>query len=118
MQGFHAAFAADSGGFHPAEGGAQIPDEPAIDPDNAGFQGRRYAVWAEKVNVGKKISNLYIAEMATPTRLKTAQVLLTTPDYAWERQGFWVNEGPAVIQRGGRVFLTSLRFLIFKKYPN
>ena len=69
-------------------------------------QGRRYAVWAEKVNVGKKISNLYIAEMATPTRLKTAQVLLTTPDYAWERQGFWVNEGPAVLQRGGRVFLT------------
>ena len=24
---------------------------------------RRYAVWAEKVNTGKKISNLYIAEM-------------------------------------------------------
>ncbi len=68
--------------------------------------GRRYFVWAEKVNVGKKISNLYIAEMATPTLLKTAQVLLTTPDYAWERQGFWVNEGPAVLKHNGKVFLT------------
>jgi GH43 family beta-xylosidase len=67
---------------------------------------RRYCVWAEKVNVGKKISNLYIAEMATPTRLKTAQVLLTTPDYVWERQGYWVNEGPAVFQHAGMIFLT------------
>lgn len=67
---------------------------------------RHYFVWAEKVSVGRKISNLYIAEMETPTRLKTAQVLLTTPDYAWERQGFWVNEGPALLRRGGRLFLT------------
>ena len=41
--------------------------------------GRRYYVWAEKVSVGKKISNLYIAEMETPWKLKTAQVLLATP---------------------------------------
>ena len=63
-------------------------------------------MWAEKVSVGKKISNLYIAEMETPTKLATAQVLLTSPDYDWERVDFWVNEGPAVIRRGGRLFLT------------
>ena len=34
--------------------------------------------------------------METPYKLKTVQVLLTTPDYDWERVGFWVNEGPAV----------------------
>ena len=38
--------------------------------------------------------------------LDTVQVLLTTPDYDWERYGFWVNEGPAVLQRGGKLFLT------------
>lgn len=65
-----------------------------------------YYVWAEKVGVGKMISNLYIGEMAAPNRLKTAQVLLTTPDYDWERHGFWVNEGPFVLQHGGRLFLT------------
>ena len=69
-------------------------------------RGRRYYVWAEKVSVGRQISNLYIAEMAAPNRLKTAQVLLTTPDYGWERHGFWVNEGPAVLHHGGRCWLS------------
>lgn len=68
--------------------------------------GRRYYVWAEKVSVGKKISNLYIAEMETPWKLKTAQVLLATPCYDWERIGFWVNEGPFAIKRNGKVFIT------------
>ena len=68
--------------------------------------GKRYYVWAEKVGVGRQISNLYIAEMETPNKLKTVQVLLTTPDYDWERVGFWVNEGPAVIKRNGKIFLT------------
>ncbi len=54
------------------------------------------------------ISNLYIALMASPNRLQTVQVLLTTPDYDWERVDFWVNEGPAVIKRNGRIFLTYL----------
>lgn len=68
--------------------------------------GKWYYVWAEKVGVGKQISNLYIGEMETPYKLKTVQVLLTTPDYDWERVGFWVNEGPAVIRRNGKIFLT------------
>lgn len=68
--------------------------------------GRRYLVWAEKVGVGKQISNLYIAEMETPTKLKTAQVLLTSPDYDWERGEFWVNEGPFALKRGGKIYLT------------
>ena len=33
--------------------------------------GRRYCVWAEKVSVGRKISNLYIAEMGDPLTLRT-----------------------------------------------
>lgn len=69
-------------------------------------QGRYYYIWAEKVGVGKQISNLYIAEMANPYTLKTVQVLLTTPDYDWERVGFWVNEGPAVIKHDGKIFMT------------
>lgn len=65
-----------------------------------------YYIWAEKVGVGKQISNLYIARMESPYKLKTIQVLLTTPDYDWERAGFWVNEGPAVIKRNGKIFVT------------
>lgn len=69
-------------------------------------RGERYYVWAEKTGVGRQISNLYIAKMASPYQLATVQTLLTTPDYDWERVGFWVNEGPAVIQREGRIYLT------------
>ena len=69
-------------------------------------KGKYYYVWAEKVSVGPQISNLYIAEMESGYKLKTVQVLLTTPDYDWERHGFWVNEGPAVIKHDGKIFLT------------
>ncbi|MCR5342863.1 MAG: family 43 glycosylhydrolase [Butyrivibrio sp.] len=65
-----------------------------------------YYIWAEKVGVGKQISNLYIAEMKSPYELKTVQVLLTTPDYDWERVGFWVNEGPGILKRNGKIFMT------------
>ena len=44
--------------------------------------------------------------MKSPTELATAQVLLSSPDYEWERVGFWVNEGPAVIKHNGKIFLT------------
>lgn len=69
-------------------------------------KGNYYYVWAEKVSVGIQISNLYIARMESATKLATAQVLLTTPDYDWERVDIWVNEGPAVIKHDGRIFLT------------
>lgn len=69
-------------------------------------RGEYYCVWAEKTGVGKMISNLYIARMKSPTRLATVQVLLTTPDYEWERRGFWVNEGPAVLRHNGKIYLT------------
>lgn len=69
-------------------------------------KGRYYYVWAEKVGVGRMISNLYITEMESPTKLKTSQVLLTTPDYDWERVDYWVNEAPAVLKKNGKIFLT------------
>lgn len=69
-------------------------------------RGSYYYIWAEKVGVGKQISNLYIARMASPNKLATVQVLLATPDYDWERIDFWVNEGPAVLRHDGKIFVT------------
>lgn len=68
--------------------------------------GEYYFIWAEKVGVGKQISNLYIARMESATKLSTVQVLLTTPDYDWERVGFWVNEGPGFIKHDGKIYMT------------
>ncbi len=69
-------------------------------------KGEHYFIWAEKVSVGIGISNLYIAKMESATKLSTAQVLLTTPDYEWERVDIWVNEGPAVLKRDGKIFVS------------
>lgn len=44
--------------------------------------------------------------MERPNKLATVQELLTTPDYDWERVGFWVDEGPAVLKKDGKLFLT------------
>lgn len=95
------------------KGGMQAADQDdfsfkAFSLDGTVFEnkGIYYFVWAEKVGVGKQISNLYIAEMETPYKLKTEQVLLSTPDYEWERKGFWVNEGPSVLKHEGKLFIT------------
>ncbi|WP_088654767.1 glycoside hydrolase family 43 protein [Geofilum rhodophaeum] len=69
-------------------------------------QGKRYFCWAEKTGGQFAASNLYLAEMESPIKLKTAQFMLTTPDYDWERIGFWVNEGPAVIKHQGKIYIT------------
>ena len=44
--------------------------------------------------------------MEAPDKLATVQVLLTTPDYGWERIDFWVNEGPAILKHNGKIYLT------------
>ena len=69
-------------------------------------KGENYYIWAEKTGVGKQISNLYIGKMETPNKLATTQVLLTTPDYDWERIDFWVNEGPAILKHNGKIYMT------------
>ncbi len=68
--------------------------------------GKLYYIWAEKTGVGKMISNLYISTLVAGNRLGHAQVLLTTPDYDWERVDFWVNEGPAVLHHNRKLYLT------------
>ncbi|MDR2654825.1 MAG: family 43 glycosylhydrolase [Oscillospiraceae bacterium] len=96
----------EKGKMRPAEGDDFSFQAFSLDATVFSVHGAWYCVWAEKVGVGKQISNLYIARMKNAYTLDTVQVLLTTPDYDWERRGFWVNEGPAVIIRNKRVFLT------------
>ena len=96
----------EKGMIQPAEGDEFSFQAFSLDATVFKNKEKYYYVWAEKVGVGKQISNLYIAEMESPIKLKTVQVLLTTPDYEWERYGFWVNEGPSVIHHEGKIYLT------------
>ncbi len=69
-------------------------------------RGVTYYVWAQKEPGIRGNSNLYIAEMASPTTLATKPARLSVPGLDWEIRGFWVNEGPSVLVRHGRVFIS------------
>ncbi len=66
--------------------------------------GKQYLCWAQKDPATE--SNLYLAELANPWTLATAPLLIARPELAWEHIGFAVNEGPAILKRNGRVFIS------------
>jgi GH43 family beta-xylosidase len=69
-------------------------------------RGVTYYVWAQKEPSIRGNSNLMIARLASPTRFATEPVRLSVPEYDWETRGFRVNEGPSILVRHGRVFLS------------
>ncbi|MCY4743427.1 family 43 glycosylhydrolase [Pelomonas sp. UHG3] len=70
-------------------------------------RGQRYMAWAQTDPAKKNHStDIYLSRMKSPTELEGPQVRLTQPEYAWEKVRHQVNEAPAVLVRGGRVFMT------------
>lgn len=67
--------------------------------------GRSYVIWAQHNE--EKISCLYLGEVTReePWKLISLPVLLTKPEYDWEKVRYAVNEGPAVLQHDGRIFV-------------
>jgi len=65
-----------------------------------------YYCWAQKEPGVKGNSNLYLAKMSSPTEITGEITRLTIPELDWEIIGFWVNEGPNVLKRNGKIFLT------------
>jgi GH43 family beta-xylosidase len=65
-----------------------------------------YYVWAQKDRAIEGNSNLYIAPMTTPWQLGGKPVMLSKPEFDWEIRGFRVNEGPSVLKRRGKIFIS------------
>ncbi|GHA46158.1 hypothetical protein GCM10010372_52630 [Streptomyces tauricus] len=66
----------------------------------------RYLSWAQNDPAVGDGTNIYLARMSNPWTVSGAPVMISRPTHAWEKVGHTVNEGPAVIQRGGKVFMT------------
>lgn len=77
----------------------------SLDATTFEHNGTRYLVWAQKDPKIYGNTNLYIAVMDTPWSITGKQVMLSKPEYPWEQILFWVNEGPAIIKRNGKIFL-------------
>jgi GH43 family beta-xylosidase len=81
-------------------------DSFCLDATTFTHQGRLYYLWAQKDYEIEGNSNLYIAPMTTPTQIEGQPILLSKPEYDWETIGFWVNEGPSVLRRSGKIFIS------------
>ena len=78
----------------------------SLDATEFALRGVHYLVWAQKDYAIAGNSNLYIASMSNPWTIRGIQTRISQPQYPWEQIGFLVNEGPAVLVRNGRVFIT------------
>lgn len=92
------------GYIKPAAGDTAAFANFSLDMTHFEANGKDYLVWAEKPGT----SDLRMAEInpSDPTQLTSKSILLSTPNYAWERDGGNViNEGPAVIKSDDEVFV-------------
>ncbi|MDQ0872942.1 GH43 family beta-xylosidase [Paenibacillus sp. V4I3] len=109
----HRMFVLENESPNPLEGqwvekGQIKPNWESFSLDATTFQheGNLYLVWAQKdLNIIGN-SNLYIALMSDPWTISGQQVMIAQPDYEWEKIGYLVNEGPAVLKRNGKIYIT------------
>ena len=80
----------------------------AIDGTVLSYNGENYFLWSGNASSSDKTQRIYIAGMSDPWTLSSARVLISSPDYAWERAGAppAVNEGPEVLKNpNGKLFI-------------
>ena len=81
-------------------------DSFSLDATTFEHNGKRYLIWAQNVSDNKQGTALVLSEMKNPTTLIGPEVVLTEPDFSWEKVKYNVNEGPAVIKKNGKIFVT------------
>ena len=81
-------------------------DSFSLDATTFVHNGKRYLIWAQNVRGGKHGTALVLSEMKNPTTLTGPEVVITEPEFGWEREKYNVNEGPAVIQKNGKIFVS------------
>lgn len=66
---------------------------------------RSYVIWAQHSE--QKISCLYLGEVDRnePWKLISLPMLLSEPQYEWEKVRYAVNEGPAVVKHDGKIIV-------------
>ena len=82
-------------------------DTFALDATTFNHQGKQWYLWAQKSPDIAGNSNIYLAELENPWTIKGEPVMLSHPEYDWECRGFWVNEGPAVMVHGDKLFISQ-----------
>lgn len=81
-------------------------DKWAIDGTVLQLNGELFFVWSGWDGDENVEQNIYIAHMSDPCTIDGERIKLSSPVFDWERVGEpYVNEGPAVLQYEGRVYI-------------
>ena len=89
-------------------------DKWAIDGDVFRYKGQLYLVWSGWEGDVNGQQNIYIAKMSNPWTVDGPRVMISSPDYGWEKIGdlkgetpphINVNEGPQALIHGDDVFV-------------
>lgn len=90
---------------------SDVSNKWAIDGTILNYKDELYFIWSGcDKNIHYK-QEIFIAKMANPFEIASEKVLLSTPEYNWEKQGgdgvklAFVNEGPAVLEINEKVYL-------------
>lgn len=78
----------------------------SLDATTFEHKGKRYLIWAQNVRGKDHGTALVLSEMKNPTTLTGPEVVISEPDFSWEKVKYNVNEGPAVIEKNGKIFVT------------
>ena len=78
----------------------------SLDATSFTHKGQRYLVWAQQDDAQSYNSGLVIAKMKNALEVEQPEVYIAEPLLDWERLGYKVNEGAAVLKRNGKIFIT------------
>ena len=85
---------------------AGMDDKFAIDGTIMELNGKRYFLWSGWEGYENVRQDIYMAEMVSPTEVMEEKILLSMPEFGWEKNGNpLINEGPEVVVRDNTVNL-------------
>lgn len=122
----HRLWVLENGADDPLEGSwtmkgklADASDKWAIDPSEFEAGGKNYVIWSGWLGDENGVQHIFIARLKNPWTIDGQRVLLSTPQYTWEKVGDLstgangviavphvdVNEGPEILKHGEKIFL-------------
>lgn len=97
----------DALGSYQLKGKINSPsDKWAIDGTVLEHNQKLYFIWSGWEADENISQNLYIAEMLNPYTVKSERMMISRPEYQWEKIGNpLINEGPQILKNNGKVFI-------------
>jgi GH43 family beta-xylosidase len=81
--------------------GALNTAKPGLDGTVFEHKGKRYFLYSGY----DPEQSIFLVEMKDPLTLTGPEVLLTKPEFDWEKNDFAVNEGPEILKHDGKIFM-------------